>query len=620
MKSVRIFIVSLLLVLTTAPLWGQTKTVAIDSLFYRGVSAYQSSQYQQALDVMRMLDKLYPHHGRLTGSLLMQGKALYQLNQYEEAKGHYDRLIQFYPQSQYVDDAYFGLGQIQFQKNEDAAAVRAFLNVVDQGSDAELKRRAAGHLSDILERRMTAAQMKALLTDLHSERARATVTMKLARREMDGRHYQTAKYYLEDHLSRYPQGHYDESVRQMLSQAEALSQGQIKVGVILPLTGPTAEDGKALLSGLEFAARAITGKGETNIQLIVEDSGGEMVKTVAAAQRLCQNLEVLAIIGELESNLTAAVAGVAQAHGVPLLAPTARTDGIAALGDFIFQLAASHGVQAGVVARYAAIDQQMKRFALFYPADPIGKASRDAFAKVVDETGGEIVVEKRYFEGSSDWKAYIGEQLTSIRRAGLERMVSDSVIYFIDKDAWDETYEHTGNIHYVDSDMDHLVDSTVVGVTAFDAIFMPVYSDEVVYVAPHYFKQNFKAQAFGGVDWNQPDLLVENPTFEEQTEGMIFPSHSYYDPDHFTYYQMVNQYRSAKLKTPGDLEILGYDVIQMLTKLGAGKSLNRVQIRDGILGMKRFQGIRGPLIFNENGANSYVHLLRYRNGKILKIK
>lgn len=620
MKSVRIFFVSWLVMLAASPLFSQQKTVAIDSLFYRGVGAFQEGQYQQALDVMRMLDKLYPNHARLTGSLLMQGKTLYQLVQYEEATGYYDRLLQYYPHSQYIDDAHFGLGQIRFQMGDDTGAVKAFLKVVTIGGDAELMRLAAEHISDILERRMSAAQMKALLKDLHNERERATVTLKLARREMDRRQYQTAKFYLEDHLSRYPQGQYDETIKQMLSQAEALSQGQIKVGVILPLTGPTAAEGQALLDGLKFAAQSLTGTGETNVQLVVEDSGGELVRAVAAAQRLCENREIIAIIGELESDMTAAIAGVAQAMGVPLLAPTARMDGIAALGDYIFQLAASHGVQAAVVARYATIDQQLKRFALFYPADPVGKASRDAFAKVVKENGGEIIVDKHYFEGASNWKNYIGEQMTAIRRAGLEQMVSDSLIYFVHKDEWDAAYEHTGNIHYVDSDMDRLVDSTVVSVTAFDAIFMPVYSDEVIYVAPHYFKQNFKAQALGGVDWNQPDLLVENPTFEEQTEGMIFPSHSYYDPDYFAYYQMVNKYRNAKLKSPGDLEILGYDIIQLLIKIGSGKSMNRRQIKDGILDLKRFQGIRGPIVFNAQGANSYVHLLKYRNGKILKIK
>ncbi|MCK5146786.1 penicillin-binding protein activator [bacterium] len=621
-KLIKLFLPLLVAILFISPslTFAQKQVAAIDSLFYRGVSVYQNARYQKCIDVMSMLDELYPNHARFTGSILMQGKANYQLDNNLKAIKLFDQLIQDYPSSHYVDDAFYGLGQVYLKTGQSANAVSMFLKVVETGSDIELQKKAAVIASDILELQLSAPAMKALLNTLKTERSSATVTIKLARLEMDARHYQTAKFFLNKHLEEFPLGHYDVTIRQLLSQAEVLSQGQIRVGVILPLTGPTAEDGKLLLEGLQFAVAQLSEKNH-HIKLIIEDSGGNIVQAVMAAQKLCGNLEVVAIIGELESDITTAIAGIAQECGVPVLAPTATMDHIAEIGDFIFQLAATYSVHATSVAKYAVVDLGLKNFAVFYPADTIGKTSRDAFVKVVEENGGNIVAEKYYFEGSSDWKNYIGEQLTSLRRQGLEQMVSDSLIHFIPKDEWEEVYEGDfGNIHYVDCDMDDLVDSTRVAVTAFDGIFMPVYNDEVMYVAPHYFKQNFTAIPLGGIYWNQESLLIENRDFAAQTDGMIFPGDSYIDPDFQLYFQLINQYRIAKKKTPGNLEILGYDIIRILTKLIDGKSVNRLQIRDSIMEQRRFRGVRGNIIFNAHGANSYVHLLRYRNQRILKIR
>ena len=57
----------------------------IDSLFYRGIQSYKNGQYNETLQHLEFLDRVYPGHRRTTGSLLVQGRALYRTSEYQRA-------------------------------------------------------------------------------------------------------------------------------------------------------------------------------------------------------------------------------------------------------------------------------------------------------------------------------------------------------------------------------------------------------------------------------------------------------------------------------------------------------------------------------------------------------
>ena len=205
--------------------------------------------------------------------------------------------------------------------------------------------------------------MKDLLQGVITEKSKAVVTLKLSKREIKNQNYLTAKTYLQAFLELFPQSEYDENIRKSLAQAETLSAGEFIIGVILPLSGETSELGKRLLNGIRFAVNQHNKTETSHIRLIVKNSKGNRVEAIKAAQELGENGEVLAIIGELESDKTAAIAAIAQEKGIPFFAPTANMDGIADIGENIFQLNSTLSVQAEQIARFAVLDQQMKEFA-----------------------------------------------------------------------------------------------------------------------------------------------------------------------------------------------------------------------------------------------------------------
>ena len=121
--------------------------------------------------------------------------------------------------------------------------------------------------------------------------------------------------------------------------ALAFAQQDIKIGVIYPLTGPSASVGGELRNALELAADIINngapnvgdlplsaGKGLPNlkgakIKLIFADHQANPQTGASEAERLITQEKVVAIVGAYNSAVTATASQVAERAGIPFLNP-----------------------------------------------------------------------------------------------------------------------------------------------------------------------------------------------------------------------------------------------------------------------------------------------------------
>lgn len=586
----------------------------VDSLFFEGIASYRYGNYRETLRMMELLDQTYPNHQRRTGSLLIQGKSLYKLQEYRRSLEVFRRIIGNYPQSQYLDDALYGIATVYFRMNLMKEAVKQLMMVVDEGKDIRLQRKAAKLSSDILDFHVGDENLRELLEDVPGERGKAAITLRLAKREMDKLHFQTTRKTLQNFLNKYPNSSYVTQMVQLLEEAEEMGKGFLKVGIILPLTGPFSEQGNALLEGIQYAVDVHNEGNGAKVELVIRDSEGSIIQAIKVAQELCGDEEILAVIGELESELTAAIAAVAQEKGIILLAPTATLDGITSIGSTIFQVNGSLSVRARILAEYAVSGLGLRRFAILAPVGEYGKSMRDSFVESINELGGEILAENWFFEESED----LGPQFKAIREAGLRKMLQDSVIVRVPERLWDERYEHPEDgIIYVKQNFSELVDSTELAVTAYDGIFFPVYTEDLPYVMPQLASYNIQARIFGGAFWHDLEALKNHQRY---IDGAFFLSDFFIEPSDFSFHNLRDKYRQAKGKTPEKMEILGYDTANLLLEVVGEKALPREQIGEQLATMGRFSGIRGTISFNEDRINPYLRILQYRGGQIIQIK
>ena len=122
-----------------------------------------------------------------------------------------------------------------------------------------------------------------------------------------------------------------------LAPSGAAAPQEIKIGVILPLTGALAPTGNDLKHGVELAAELINGGAQYQLPLVghngLPNFGGAKIKIVFAdsqgkpdqgktvAEELITQEHVVALMGAYQSAVTATASQVAERYGVPYLNP-----------------------------------------------------------------------------------------------------------------------------------------------------------------------------------------------------------------------------------------------------------------------------------------------------------
>ena len=161
------------------------------------------------------------------------------------------------------------------------------------------------------------------------------------------------------------------------------------------------------------------------------------------------------------------------------------------------------------------------------------------------------------------------------------------------------------------------MDSTALAVNPYDGVFLPIYGEDLDYVAPQLANYNIEARIFGGAHWNDPEKLEENSRY---VEGAIFISDFYTDPSDYGYYTFRDAYRIAKGKSAEKMEIYGYDTARLLLEALKDESLSRQQIGQKLLEIGPYSGIKGTVSFNQDRINTSLRILQFRLGNIIRIK
>ena len=172
-------------------------------------------------------------------------------------------------------------------------------------------------------------------------------------------------------------------------------KGAPRVALLLPLTGPNASVGQALL---DAATQAVFDFADENFALLVRDTAGTPQGALAALEWAVAQ-EARLVVGPLLGAETQAVAPAARAAGLPILSlSNDRT--VAAPGVFTLGIAPQDAVSRTI--EYAR-SRGLERFAALVPNNALGAATERALRTSLAATGGELVRVERYDAGALDF-------------------------------------------------------------------------------------------------------------------------------------------------------------------------------------------------------------------------
>lgn len=326
------------------------------------------------------------------------------------------------------------------------------------------------------------------------------------------------------------------------AQPNAIGAGQVKVGLILPLSSPgnAGQVGQSMRSAAELA---ISEFNNPDLQLLVKDDGGTPQGAQAAAQQALDEGAVV-ILGPLFAQSVQAAAQVARPRNIPIIAFS--TDANAASRG-VYLLSFLPETDVNRIVDYAS-SQGKRSYLALVPDNPYGSVVEAEFRQLVPRKGGRVVAVERYSTDPS-------------RLQGLVQTVTQSA-----------------NIA--------------------DALFLPGEGDTVPAVA--------NALAAGGVNLKRLQMLGtglwDDPRiFQEQAmQGGWYVAPDPNSPNNFR--SFAARYRQRFGQDPARTATFAYDAVALVAALvktqGARGITNEV-----LTNASGFAGIDGVFRFRADGTN-----------------
>ena len=174
-------------------------------------------------------------------------------------------------------------------------------------------------------------------------------------------------------------------------------QEPIKIGVVLPLTGDLSSMGEPAKDAVEFALEEINNAGGINgrkLEAIFENGKCDGAASISAVQKLINVDKVSAIIGEICSGATIAMAPIVEKNKVPLISPCSSNPDITNMGDYIFRVYPSDSLQGKYMAEYVKNVLNYSKVAVLYVNNDWGKGVAEVFKKTFINMGGEIIFQE----------------------------------------------------------------------------------------------------------------------------------------------------------------------------------------------------------------------------------
>ncbi len=184
------------------------------------------------------------------------------------------------------------------------------------------------------------------------------------------------------------------------------AQEAIKIGAVIPTTGPLQVYGEAQINALQLAVEEINAAGGVlgrQVELVVADTATNPQVGVEAAKRLVTVDGVVGLIGALSSGVTIPIARtVSSVEGVPQISTASTSPVITTLEDngFLFRTTPSDALQGAVLGELVA-QQGFKKVAVIYVNNDYGKGLADAFAAAYS---GEVTAAVAYEERQPSYR------------------------------------------------------------------------------------------------------------------------------------------------------------------------------------------------------------------------
>ncbi|MCZ6776579.1 MAG: ABC transporter substrate-binding protein [Ignavibacteria bacterium] len=622
-----------------------------DLLFKQGIEQFSTERFDESVESFDRIIRQFPFNQRTTASFVMKAKALFMLNKNLGAARTLNVFLSKYPTSKYVADAEFTLGLVHLRIRRYDDAVQSMMNAWRKTPQTlrakKLERDILAALDGIIDAYLEIEAVKQLMRKSRSVRERAFFWLKVGEKEAKDGKIADAAIAVDTLIDHYPQELFADRVAALRARVE--QRGSVKLGALLPLMknskpSPTKELGTEIYDGIVFALDEYLQHPSVRVKvtLVTRDTERDPLVATRGTDELTSDDEIIGIIGPVFSSTTSAAVGLANARGVPLVTPTANSNGIAAVGRFIFQANPDYETRGRAMARYAVNQKGLKNLAILAPIDTYAKFMAEAFASEALRLGANLLGTEWYERGTSDFKI----QLANLRKAGMLR-VADPVLSFagkLNREDIAKLVQLGVSLETIDSLIEgsHIVDAkTLLGphakqqidslgiealysdprldsleypVLGIDGFYVPLSApEEIGLVSSQLVYFNFQTELLGSGEWNNFSNLNANKRY---CDGVIFESDNFVHSDSSSYVDFFNRFYLRFKKRPTKYTLYGYDTAKLMLSLIYRGASSRDALARALTEVRDYRGLHSRIGFSQKRVNPWLQILQYKSDKI----
>lgn len=190
------------------------------------------------------------------------------------------------------------------------------------------------------------------------------------------------------------------------------SDGAIKIGTILPLSGASAQLGANSQKAIDMAVEEINEAGGIKsldgrkLEVVYADSKGQPPSGVAEAERLLSDKDIVLLNGAWQSGVTLPASEVAERNGKVWVAPVPSETSITERGfKYVFRLADTSKMRVAAQIEFLkelSQKEEIKTVAVLYENTSWGSGVNDIWKEDLPAAGFEIVVAEGYDASAAD--------------------------------------------------------------------------------------------------------------------------------------------------------------------------------------------------------------------------
>jgi len=186
---------------------------------------------------------------------------------------------------------------------------------------------------------------------------------------------------------------------------------EIKIGVIMPMSGALASYGQTTYEGVALARELQpTLKNGDTLKVVLVDNKGDKVESATSATRLITSDKVVGILGAITSTNTAQILSIAEKKKIPVIAPVATNDKLTLNKTYASRVCFTDSFQGAVVANYATRDLKLKTaVVLTDQAQVYSLGLSKAFTEAFVKNGGKVLKDIHVSSGDKDFKAIVAQ-------------------------------------------------------------------------------------------------------------------------------------------------------------------------------------------------------------------